>query len=186
MLTSHSHGPEPAVPDADAVAVTELIAKQKLYENLALYCRGQDRKDLELMKSTFWPEATDNHGMFVGSAHEFCEWAYENQKTTKHRSHHYITNVLIELNGNVAKRESAVIYVMVRPDGGPTDIMGGRYRDLCERRGGEWKVLRRVVIFDHVAQFTTTEELGAVFGGIPETARLGDVYPNDSIYEREW
>jgi hypothetical protein len=172
--------------DVDAVAVAEVVAKQKLYENMALYCRGQDRKDLALMKSTFWPEATDNHGMFIGSAHEFCEWAYENQKTTQHRSHHYITNVLIELKGDVAKRESAVTYVMVRPEGGPTDVMGGRYRDLCERRGGEWKVLRRVVIFDHVAHFISGGDLGDVFGGIPVTARVGDVYPNDPIHEDEW
>src|SRR5437879_6272148 len=128
------------------------------------------------MKSTFWPEATDNHGMFVGSAHEFCQWAYENQQTTKHRSHHYITNVLIEIDGDAAKRESAVIYVMVRPDG-PTDVLGGRYRDLCERRDGEWKVLRRVLIFDHVAQVPSTE-IAAVYAGMPDTARMGDAHPN--------
>src|SRR3954466_2329166 len=87
--------------------LADLLAKQKLYENMALYCRGQDRKDLELMKSTFWPEATDNHGVWIGSAHDFCEWAYENQKITKHSSQHYITNVLIELDGDTARRETA-------------------------------------------------------------------------------
>jgi len=185
-VTDPSYDTTVSVAALDAAAVAELIAKQRLYENLVSYCRGQDRKDLELMKSTFWPEATDNHGMFVGSAHEFCQWAYEHQKTTGHRSHHYVTNVLSELDGDLARRESAVTYVMVRPDGGPTDIMGGRYRDLCQRRAGEWKVLRRVVIFDHVAQFTSPAQLGTVFGGIPGTARIGDVYPNDPTYEEEW
>jgi hypothetical protein len=184
-LTSQP-GSSGSAAGVDAAVVAEWIAKQKLYENLAMYCRGQDRKDLSLMKSTFWPEATDNHGMFDGPAHEFCEWAHANQKTTKHRSHHYITNVLSEIDGDLAKREAAVTYVMVRPDGGLTDVMGGRYRDLCERRNGEWKVLRRLVIFDHVAQFTSAGELSAVFGGIPETARLGDVYPNDPIHEDRW
>ncbi|MBB3085565.1 nuclear transport factor 2 family protein [Geodermatophilus sabuli] len=185
-MTGPSGGTALSVPAVDAAAIAELMAKQKLYENLALYCRGQDRKDLELVKSTFWPEATDDHGMFVGPAHEFCQWAYENQKTTRHRSHHYITNVLIELDGDLAQRESAVVYVMVRPDGGPTDVMGGRYRDLCERRDGEWKVLRRVVIFDHVAQFASQGQLGDVFGGIPATARVGDVHPKDPIYDGAW
>lgn len=173
-------------PGIDHVELAELVAKQKLYENMALYCRGQDRKDLELMKSTFWPEATDNHGMFDGLAHEFCEWSYENQKRTLHRSHHYITNVIVELDGDRAKRESAVVYVMVKPGVDPTDVMGGRYRDLCERRDGEWRVLRRVVIFDHVAQFASMGELGAVFGGIPDTARIGDTYPYDPIHDLEW
>jgi hypothetical protein len=184
MLTNLSHGTAPPVPDVDAFAVAELIDKQKLYENMALYCRGQDRKDLELMKSTFWPEATDNHGMWFGSAHDFCEWAYENQKISKHRSQHYITNVLIELDGEVARRETAVIYAMVRPDR-PTDVLGARYRDLCERRNGEWRVLRRVLILDHVTQAPATE-FAAIYGDLPATARLGDVHPNDPIFDEEW
>lgn len=183
---SEHHGVA-AVSRADArdAALTQLLDKQELYENMALYCRGQDRKDLALVKSTFWPEATDDHGMFNGPAHEFCEWAFENQKVTKHRSHHYITNVLIDIEDDRARRESAVVYVMVRPDGGSTEIMGGRYRDLCERREGEWKVLRRVVIFDHVAQLAETASLAGVFGGI-SSPRVGAVYPHDPIHEAEW
>lgn len=175
-----------AVSGADHADLVELVAKQKLHENIALYCRGQDRKDLELMKSTFWPEATDNHGMFNGPAHEFCEWAYENQKQTQHRSHHYVTNVVIELDGDRAKRESAFVYVMVRPGGAETDVSGGRYRDLCERRDGEWKVLRRVVIHDHMARFAPKGEFETVFGGFPGTARIGDVYPHDPIHDAAW
>lgn len=170
---------------AEPRVFAELLEKQALVENMTLYCRGQDRKDLELMKSTFWPEATDNHGMWNGSAWKFCEWAYENVKTTRHRSHHYVTNIHIELDGDQAKRESAFVYVMVKPDG-VFDIQGGRYRDLCERRDGVWKVLRRVVIFDHVAQFPGGAALGDVFGGIPETARVGALYPEDPIYDEEW
>jgi hypothetical protein len=184
MLTSPSDGTARSVPDVDAAAVAELIDKQKLYENMALYCRGQDRKDLELMKSTFWPEATDNHGMWNGSAHDFCEWAYENQKITNHRSQHYITNVLIEVDEDVARRETAVIYAMVRAER-PTDLLGARYRDLCERRNGEWKVLRRVLVLDHVTQVPATE-FSLIYGELPATARIGDTHPNDPIYDDEW
>jgi len=175
-------------PDShgDSRAVGELLDKQALYENMALYCRGQDRKQLDLMKSTFWSEATDNHGVFNGSAHEFCEWSYENHKTTQHRAQHYITNVLVDLDGDRARRETAFIYVMVKPGDQKNMVMGGRYRDLCERRDGSWKVLRRVVVFDHVGQFTDTTTLASVFGGAPETTRVGDVYPDDPIYELEW
>ena len=35
--------------------VAELIAKHALYENMARYCRGMDRKDRELVESTFRP-----------------------------------------------------------------------------------------------------------------------------------
>lgn len=173
------------MPDIDTAAIAELLAKQSLYENIALYCRGQDRKDLELMKSTFWPEAQDNHGSYVGPAYEFCDWAFENQKNTKHRSHHYLTNVLVEIDGDFAKRESSFIYVMVQPDG-LTNAQGGRYRDFCERRHGKWKVLNRVVIHDHAAQYSSASVNGALFGRMQETARMGDIYPNDPIYDVEW
>ncbi|WP_020108093.1 nuclear transport factor 2 family protein [Nocardia sp. 348MFTsu5.1] len=166
--------------------MADLIDKQSLYENMALYCRGMDRKDLMTMKSTFWPEATDNHGSFVGSAHEFCEWACENQKKGHHRSHHYISNVLIELDGATARRETAVVYAMVRPDEDRIEVMGGRYRDLCEKRQGEWKVLRRVVIFDFAQQHSPIADFGAVFGGIPPTSRFGELFPTDPFYDAEW
>ena len=53
--------------------VYELVEKNKIYENLMKYVRGQDRKDLDLMKSAYWPDATDNHAVFVGNGHEFCD-----------------------------------------------------------------------------------------------------------------
>ncbi|MGR6520274.1 nuclear transport factor 2 family protein (plasmid) [Rhodococcus erythropolis] len=166
--------------------IVELLNKQKLYENMALYCRGMDRKDVETMKSTFWPEATDNHGAFNGSAHEFCEWAYQGQKTSEHRSHHYITNTLIEIDGNTARRETAVVYVMTHPAANRIEMMGGRYRDFCEQRNGQWKVLRRTVIFDYAQTFPAIADFADVFGGIPATSRFGGLYPDDPIYETQW
>ncbi|WP_328810487.1 nuclear transport factor 2 family protein [Rhodococcus sp. NBC_00294] len=172
--------------DIDARDVAELLDKSRLNENMALYCRGMDRKDLHSMQSTFWPEATDDHGAYVGSAHEFCRWACENQKNGGHRSHHYITNVLIDLNGDTARRESAVLYLMVLPDDDRIDLMGGRYRDFCEKREGVWKVLRRTVIFDYAHQMTPIADFVDVFGGIPSTAHFGALYPADAIYEADW
>ena len=166
--------------------VEELLDKQRLHDNMALYCRAMDRKDLATMKSTFWPEATDNHGSFVGLAHDFCEWTYENQKHHKHRSHHYITNVLSEVDGSTAHRESAVIYVMVRPAENRIELMGGRYRDFCEKRQGEWRVLRRTVVFDYAQVFPSIADFGDVFGGIPPTATFGSLFPEDAIYDAQW
>jgi SnoaL-like domain len=186
MSLAQPPAPAHGASDADAAALGDLLATHKLYENLALYCRGQDRKDLALMKSTFWPEATDNHGAFNGSAHEFCEWAYEGQKKTKHKSLHFITNVLTELDGDVARRESSVIYLRVHPDGGPNGLLFARYRDLCERREGEWKVLRRVLIHDHIAQLDHVELQATMLSDMPITGRWGDVYPNDPIHDDEW
>lgn len=107
-------------------------------------------------------------------------------KTSKHRSHHYITNTLIDLNDNTARRETSVVYVMVHPVANRIEMMGGRYRDFCEQRNGEWKVLRRTVVFDFAQTFNEIANFRDVFGGIPATSRFGSLYPDDPIYEAQW
>ena len=61
------------------------------------YCRGMDRLDSEVMKSADWPDATDDHGVFVGNAMEFvdiCIATHEHWRSTNH----CIFNHTIELD----------------------------------------------------------------------------------------
>lgn len=168
--------------DAQARDLAELLDKQKLHENLMRYCRGQDRKDLDLMKSSFWPEATDDHGGFVGNAHEFCELSYNGHKKSGHSSLHHCTNVLIDLDGDQARRESVFIFSMTHfKDRSLTQFMGGRYKDLCEKRGDEWRVLRRTCIFEWVQEFEGGRDFAGIFN-FPPTAKLAAIYPEDPIY----
>jgi hypothetical protein len=164
----------------DEREVYELIEKQKLYENMMTYCRGMDRKDVELMKSTYWPDATDDHGAFVGNGHEFCEWAYQTQKKTGHVALHHCGNTLTELMGDRAKRETVFMYVKADTDPPQVCLLSGRYRDLCEKRCGEWKVLRRVCVFDWAKPLPGASDFKAI--GMPDTTVLGAVYPHDPIY----
>ena len=52
----------------------EVVDRQKIYDVLTRYCRALDRCDVELMKSVYWEDAVDAHGIFHGNAHEFCEF----------------------------------------------------------------------------------------------------------------
>lgn len=174
----------PQSPLALSRDLEELLDKQKLHENMMLYCRGQDRKDIDLMKSTYWPDSTDDHGSFVGNGHDFCEWAYNNQRISGHSALHHCGNTLIELNGYHAKRETVFMYVMVQPNTKQTFVIGGRYRDLCEKRAGQWKVLRRVCIWDWSQTFADNPNFTEHFG-FPPTASYGCLYPDDAIYG-EW
>jgi hypothetical protein len=47
-------------------ALQQLIDKLEIHEVLTRYCRGIDRCDAELLESVYHPDATDNHGQFVG------------------------------------------------------------------------------------------------------------------------
>ena len=52
----------------------ELVDRQKIYHVLTSYCRALDRCDVELMKSVYWEDGYDDHGVFAGNAQEFAEF----------------------------------------------------------------------------------------------------------------
>lgn len=159
--------------------VTELLDKQALYDNLVRYCRGIDRMDSELMKSTYWEDSTDDHGRFVGSGHDWCVAAMKSLEVLISCNHH-ISNIYIDIEGDRAKRESMFVVVTTYLDGGPTMFLGGRYRDLCERRDGEWKVLRRTCVWDWNQQVARNE--GWHIMRAPELSNWGRFYPHDPTY----
>jgi len=53
--------------------VTELSSHDQIRQVAARYSRGVDRLDGDLMKSAYWADATDDHGVFVGNAMDFCD-----------------------------------------------------------------------------------------------------------------
>ena len=48
-------------------------SREAIREAAMRYSRGVDRLDAELMKSAYWPDATDDHGRFVGNGWEFAD-----------------------------------------------------------------------------------------------------------------
>lgn len=186
--------------------IAELLDKQALHDNLMEYCRGADHGDVELMKSTYWPDSTDDHGLFVGNGHDWCEYAGtgraahgvgpgQNAGSAEPANRpasapsggggHHMGNVYCEIEGNRAKRESRFIVVM-QLTGEPFNMLGGRYRDLCEKREGKWKVLRRVCIWDWCQEAPYAPGWGLMAKlGLTQLSNWGTVYPHDPIYQ-DW
>ena len=46
--------------------VEELIARQEITDVLHRYCRAVDRRDPDLLRSVYHPDATDDHGVYAG------------------------------------------------------------------------------------------------------------------------
>ncbi|WP_455834205.1 nuclear transport factor 2 family protein [Pseudarthrobacter siccitolerans] len=162
--------------------IQELLDKQALHDNLMQYCRGIDRMDLDLMKSTYWPDGTDSHGRYEGSAHGWCEEAMKSREVLVSCNHH-IGNVYCEIDGNRAKRESMFMVVTTYKDNSPTMFLGGRYRDLCEKRDGEWKILRRVCVWDWNQKFEF--DPGWTIMRAPDSSYWGQFHPQDPVYQ-DW
>ena len=112
-----------------------------------LYVRGADRHDRELILSTYWPDSTDDHGGYIGDGPGWADAALSWHDKIYSCNHH-VTNVLSEVEGNRAKRESMFICVVPFKEPDVTAFQAGRYRDLCEKRDGVWKILRRTCVWD--------------------------------------
>ena len=83
-----------------------LLDKQAIHEVVLRYCRGIDRCDRELVRDCYWPDATDEHGSFVGSRDEYVAWVFDRMLPRYAMTMHFIGNVLIDLDGDRAKCEA--------------------------------------------------------------------------------
>ena len=129
----------------------ELIARAEITDVIQRLARGTDRLDRDLMASCYHPDGFDDHNSFRGSGEEFADWACE---VLPHfaATTHFIAMPHIRRDGDVARVDTyCVAHHVGHPgeDGMATDmVMGLRYVDRFERRGGEWRIARRVCAFD--------------------------------------
>lgn len=150
--------------------IADLIARRDIHAVLTRYSRALDRCDVELMKTVYWPDGTDNHGVFNGNAAEFAEFIIREIQHWFEVTMHGLMNVHMEIDGDTARTETYLFaYHKIRA-GMAAEILGsrymamfagrgidpahehfyfgGRYLDRFERRGGEWRILERQVIMD--------------------------------------
>lgn len=120
------------------------------------YCHGVDRLDPDMMKSAYWPDATDDHGNFVGNAHEFSDYCMEAHLKWKWTMHSiYNHQISLDVNGTSASGEIYNITNLCRADTGAVDTWYGRYLDRYEKRGDQWRIIERVCVHNG----TTTQLL---------------------------
>ena len=139
--------------------VHELLAKQACIELVYRLARAIDRCDEALLRSLFHPDATDDHGVFHGTAAAFADWVMPVLGGMK-RTQHCICNVLVEVDGDAAQGESYFIAHHALPQAeGPDTFMiaAGRYLDRFERRRGAWRLAHRQAVYDWNAAAPSTD-----------------------------
>lgn len=144
----------PGVADAGTMADRQAIA-----DTITLYCRGIDRLDRELVTSCFHPDATDTHGSFHGTAHDFVEWAFrllERYDATMHLiANHHVTFPTARATDRPMRAVSETYGIAFHrssdPDPRRNLTVGFRYLDRFERRDdGPWLIASRIATTEWV------------------------------------
>jgi hypothetical protein len=160
----------------------ELTAREAIRDCLFRYCRGIDRADEAALRSAYWPDGTDDHGPYKGSAEGFIDWAMRTLPYIE-RGIHQIHNILIEFREGGAAVES-YFSAYQRQLGAGRQMeqwdMKGRYLDWFVKRGDEWRILNRVVVFDWAEQMPLPS--GTEAGRFGQRTPIGAACPDDPVY----
>jgi hypothetical protein len=150
----------------------ELSDIQSIRDAAHRYCRGVDRLDAEEMRSAYWPDATDDHGVFVGNAMEFVDRVIASHARWR-ATMHCILNHHIELDGDGvgARGEIYNVTYLFHRDAEIVDTWWGRYLDRYEQRGGHWRIAERVCVHEG----TRTSGVGEPMAIPAEMFRQGSV-----------
>lgn len=142
---------EPRTAEAMQAALQRLLDEEAIKKVHLRYCRAIDRRDWELLRACYHPDAIDDHGDYVGGIDgfiAFCESGTLNFTSTTHLT----CNQLVEVEGDLAWTEfygRAYHRVAAGADGIEKDFaVNTRWVDRFERRDGEWRIARRTVVVD--------------------------------------
>jgi hypothetical protein len=167
----------------DDVKLQELLDREAIRDCLYRYCRGIDRADEAMLRSSYWPDAHDRHGAYVGSAEGFIQMAIGVFKTGP-RNIHQISNILIEFRGTTDARVESYFNALQRGPGKDGIVrqvlLAGRYCDRFEKRGDEWRVADRTVVYDWVEEQVPPEGSEAERFGLRQP--IGGAFPEDPVY----
>lgn len=130
--------------------VDDLLAEAEIKDVHIRYCRANDRRDEELMRSCFHPDAViELHEPLDVDAFIALGRQMLGQYTV---TWHNTGNQLVEVEGDLAWAEhyTTSSHRIAAGETGPERdfVAFGRYVDRMERRGGEWRIARRIMLLD--------------------------------------
>jgi ketosteroid isomerase-like protein len=167
--------------ELDQAEFRALLDKAQIHDALMRYSRGVDRGDGELVMSVFHPDATLDMGRGPMPPAALADGI---TTMTATGTMHFIGNEYVEVDGDTAYSETYFISYATITDAGKTAnrSRGGRYLDRFERRDGEWKIARRLL----VDEWSRLDELPAPTGPRgplgPPPGRVGLRSKDDAVY----
>jgi hypothetical protein len=159
---------EPLQPE-----LQRLVDESAIRRVLSRYSRAIDRRDYDLLRTCYHPDAVDEHGWYDGDVDGFVEYLRSGHLADFES--HFLGNPHIEVEGDVAWTET---YCLALHRTGVRDrLQHVRYLDRFEKRDGDWRIAHRVVSYG-LGRFDNAAE-PTVFGD----AHVRDGrHPSDAIY----
>jgi hypothetical protein len=116
-----------ASPDEFELTLRQVADRQAIAHVICQLARGIDRRDKDLIDACFHDDATDDHGIFKGTARAFSEWVMV-QLASYVRTQHIIANQMIKIDGDLAACESYFLahHVMNTAEGEINIVVAGR------------------------------------------------------------
>lgn len=148
-----------------------IVARDAIRHCLARLARGEDRRSAELIRASWWPEATFDYGVHKGDFETYLAWVVPGAEAIKD-TQHVLGQSFIELQGDKARAETHVLsyHRIDMGDGDRDTCIGGRYLDTFEKRDGEWRIADRVMLYDFETDWGAAADwskgvMGYPFGG---------------------
>jgi len=157
--------------DATTEELKALLEREKIRDVIARLARGEDRRDPAAITAAYWPDSRTDYGVFEGSFDDYLAWVVPGADAIKN-TQHVLGQSVIELAGETALVETHVnSYHRVDMGAGDRDtLIGGRYLDRMEKRGGEWRIAQRTMLYDWYQDFGDAIDWSAGVMGLPFSA----------------
>lgn len=140
--------------------------RRAIQECLFRYVRGVDRKNWDMVRAAYHPDAHDDHGNYKGGIDGFIASLVKRHATIE-QSMHVVGNIVIDFAGPDSALMEAyfITHQRIGPEAGDarlpylrgapiapdqaveTEVVG-RYVDRMTRRDGAWKIAHRTVVFE--------------------------------------
>ena len=156
--------------NGDDATLRRLADRAEIHDVMCRYARGIDRGDEDLVRAAYHPDAYDDHVHYKGDVEGFIA-ATAKRMAGVDNSMHFLGNCLIEFAGpDLALVETYFASRRTRAPAGEEAAelasgdaicrqQWGRYLDRFERRDGQWRVAKRLVVVD--ARFDSVARGGA-------------------------
>ena len=150
----------------NALALQRLLDESAIRNAMYRYARGVDRREWDLVRSAFHPDAWDDHGAYRGGVDGLIEWVSRRHAAID-QSMHFLGNCLVEfadadtalvetyysafLRLGPEAQESRSMLLGEGAGSGSADLtVLGRYIDRFERRSGDWRIAKRISLYEAI------------------------------------